>query len=362
MSNRDPLPALAPLILFLLALLPLAGCVSFTSDGPITPDWPGFAPVDEVQVSADRSPLGIEHDTTTLVDPERRDALLADLYAAYAAHAADPDNEDGLIWLGRRLAYLGRYRDAVAVYTEGLARHPDSAKLLRHRGHRYITLLRFDDAVADLSRASRLIEGTPDEVEPDGAPNASGLPRSTLHTNIEYHLGLAHFLRGDWQAARAAYERGYVASEVNDDMLVAMSWWLYLTLGISGEDELAQAVLLPIHEHMDVAENHAYHDLLLMARGERTAEEVMDGVAPGSLEFATRGYGLMWLLRWNGRRFDEASELLFDIVESDAWPSFGAIAAAVELARIPADVPLVGPEAPPDARELVADYWYDTTF
>ena len=361
--SRRVSPPLPPALLLAFGLaLPLAGCAGTSSTGPITPDWAGFAPAGGPEVPADRSPLGLEHDTTTLVDPARRDALLADLYAAYAAHAADPDNEDGLIWLGRRLAYLGRYRDAVAVYTEGLARHPDSVKLLRHRGHRSITLLRFDDAVADLSRAAQLIEGTPDEVEPDGAPNASGLPRSTLHSNIDYHLGLAHFLRGEWAAARAAYERGYEASRVNDDMLVATSWCLYLTLGISGERELADAVLLPIRGNMDVLENHAYHDLLLMARGERTAEQVLEGVEPGSLEYATRGYGLSWLLRWQGRRFEEAAELLLTIVESDAWPSFGAIAAEVELGRIPTDAPAVGPDAPADMSARIAQYWFEMVF
>jgi tetratricopeptide (TPR) repeat protein len=85
--------------------------------------------------------------------------------------AGETPSEDNYIWMGRRLAYLNRHNDAIAEFTEGLRQYPDSYKLLRHRGHRWITLRRFDLAVDDLNRAASLIEGVPDEVEPDGMPN-----------------------------------------------------------------------------------------------------------------------------------------------------------------------------------------------
>ena len=44
----------------------------------------------------------------------------------------------------------------------------------------------------------KLVAAKPDEVEPDGAPNARGIPRSTLQSNIWYHLGLAQYLAGDF--------------------------------------------------------------------------------------------------------------------------------------------------------------------
>src|SRR5689334_17085015 len=46
--------------------------------------------------------------------PERRLQLVADLTAAAAAHELNPKDEDATIWFGRRLAYLGRYDDAIA--------------------------------------------------------------------------------------------------------------------------------------------------------------------------------------------------------------------------------------------------------
>src|SRR5687767_6842602 len=57
---------------------------------------------------------------------------------------ADPGDVDAIIWLGRRTAYLGRYREAIDVYTRGMERHPRDARLYRHRGHRHITIRELD--------------------------------------------------------------------------------------------------------------------------------------------------------------------------------------------------------------------------
>jgi len=129
-----------------------------------------------------------------------------DLYEAQLAYDHDLHDETAIIWLGRRQAYLGEYRAAIDTFSNGLAILPESVRLLRHRGHRYITLREFDKAIADLSRALELIDAgaIPDEIEPDGQPNARNIPTSTLHTNIFYHLGLAHYLRGEWEAAASA--------------------------------------------------------------------------------------------------------------------------------------------------------------
>ena len=118
------------------------------------------------------------------------DKLIENYDQARRNFTADPD-EENTIWLGRRLAYLYHYQQAIDVYTEGLKRFPDSYKLYRHRGHRYITLRKFPQAIADFQKAAALIEGVPLEVEPDGAPNPAGIPTSNTQFNIWYHLGLA---------------------------------------------------------------------------------------------------------------------------------------------------------------------------
>ncbi|MFQ5600244.1 MAG: tetratricopeptide repeat protein [Candidatus Krumholzibacteriia bacterium] len=262
---------------------------------------------------------------------EKRQKLEADLARARSAYAEDPDDPERVIWLGRRLAYLGRYREAIAVYTRGIDRWPESYKLYRHRGHRYVTLREFDAAIADLEKAAALIDGVPDEVEPDGAPNAYDIPRSTSHSNIWYHLGLAYYLKGDFENALRCYLE-CMAFSGNDDMLCASSDWLYMTYRRLGRQAEARAVLEPIHADMEILENFAYHERLLMYKGHRTPASLL---APGSrsgLDLATQGYGVgNWHL-CNGDTA-KAKAIFAEVLEGAWWPAFGYIAAAADLER-----------------------------
>ena len=263
---------------------------------------------------------------------DRLSALQAELDEARDAAAADPRDEMKAIWHGRRLAYLGRYNDAIKVYSDAIEIHPRSYKLRRHRGRRYITTRRFDLAVKDLTRAADLSRSVPDEVEPDGAPNALGIPRSTTQSNIFYHLGLAHFLRGEYGDALDAYRQCMQFASVNDDMYCATSYWLYLTLRRLGRDSQAERVLAPITEDMDIIENHAYHALLLMYKGRLAPEDVLAGVERESVAYATTAFGVTnWhALLGYARRADA---MLEGIARSPAWAAFGAIAAEADLAR-----------------------------
>lgn len=261
--------------------------------------------------------------------PATRDRLEADLAAARAAHDRAPEDADAIIWLGRRLAYLARYRDAIEVFSHGIGLHPTDARLYRHRGHRWITVRELDRAIGDLAHAADLVEGQPDEVEPDGAPNEYGIPTSTLHSNIWYHLALAHYLKHDFEAALPAW-RAALAVSTNDDMLVATSDWLYMTLRRLGRDAEAAAVLDPIHADMRILENHAYHRRLLMYRGELEPDSLLAGDTADPVQLATYGYGLgNWYL-YNGDA-DRARAVFRRILEGPNWAAFGYIAAEAEL-------------------------------
>ena len=263
---------------------------------------------------------------------EQKVRLEADLAKAQADYDRDPSSAEAAIWLGRRLAYLGRFRDAIDAYTTGIARHPAEARLYRHRGHRYITVRKFDEAIADLKRAATLVAGTPDEIEPDGAPNKAGIPRSTLQSNIWYHLGLAQYLRGDFAAALASYREGMKVSRVNDDMLVATSDWLYMTLRRLKRDAEARQVLDPIKEQMDVLENGAYHARLLMYKGLRTPESVLNLNTADDIQMATQGYGVGHWYLVNGDK-GKAKAIYDRVVAGKAWAAFGFIAAEADLKR-----------------------------
>lgn len=262
-------------------------------------------------------------------------AVLLDqnLAKAKVEYERNPRDLEKLVWYGRRLAYLGRYREAIDVYTRGIALHPASAQLYRHRGHRYITTRQFDKAVADLTLASKVIAGQKDEIEQDGRPNRLNKPLSTLQFNIWYHLGLAHYLRGEFPKALAAYLECMKVSRNNDDSLVATSDWLYMTYRRMGKTAEAAKVLEPIHEKMEIIENDSYFKRLLFYKGKLKAEAVLDEKNATDLQIATQGYGVgNWYL-YNGQR-DKAVALFDKLVAGNEWAAFGAIAAEADLRRL----------------------------
>lgn len=257
--------------------------------------------------------------------------LNAAIDSAEALHQAYPDDTEALIWLGRRYAYAGKFRVAIDVYSEGIQQHPDDARFYRHRGHRYITVRELDKAIQDLEHAARLASGTRDRLEPDGIPNAAGLPRSTTQTNIWYHLGLARYLTRDFERAAHAFRAGYGISP-NDDMRVAMADWLWLSLMRLGRDEEAAVLLEEVSPDMEILENDAYLRRLLVYKGELPPDSLLGRISRGAapLAVATYGYGLgAWYLVHGAT--DRATDTFRRVLETGYWPAFGYIAAEAEL-------------------------------
>ncbi len=297
----------------------------------------GIAPmVSETMVPERMEGLSLLGDT--LWRPELGDAarerLEGQLAAARASLAAAPSNADSMIWLGRRLAYLGRYREAVATFTRGAQAHPEDARFLRHRGHRFLTLRDIEPAIADFTRAAELERGRDDVIEPDGAPNAANIPLSTTQFNIWYHLGLAHFLRGDFSAALVAYDQCLKVSQ-NPDLQVATAYWRYLTLRRLDRDAEAAASIAFATDSLNLIENDGYLDLLRLFKGDVDVTAVMPPTPAGEMDVAnsTTAFGVsMWHVL-NGRP-DEARELWTRIVAGGQWAAFGSLAAEAELARL----------------------------
>ena len=240
---------------------------------------------------------------------------------------------DNLIWLGRRTAYLGRYKEAIQILTTGVEAHPDDARFLRHRGHRYITIRCFDLAIADLKQAAKLTRGKPDEIEPDGLPNERNIPTSTLQSNIWYHLGLAYYLKGKFKDALQAYREAEKVS-TNPDMLVATTHWLYMTLRRLGREQEANEALVAIKPGIEVIENVDYLKLVRLYQGQLKPSDLMKEISSNTntLSNASMGYGLgNWYL-YSGQKPD-AEKIFRQITSGNQWASFGFIAAEVELRR-----------------------------
>lgn len=287
-----------------------------------------------VVASAQTNCLETAAEISPRLSAETQREFEAKLNEARELFEKEPKSVDRVIWLGRRTAYLGRYKDAIRIFTEGIKNFPADARLYRHRGHRYITLRCFDAAVADLEKASKLIAGKPDEIEPDGLPNARNIPTSTLQSNIWYHLGLAHYLKGDFPRALKAYRAAEKVSN-NADMLVATTHWLYMTLRRLGRTKEASSVLLGIKDNLDVIENADYYKMIGVYKGKLNAADVWNEVskAPDNVSKATLGYGLGTWFLYNGDR-PQAEKIFHNITSGTQWASFGYIAAESELKRV----------------------------
>jgi Flp pilus assembly protein TadD len=81
------------------------------------------------------------------------------------------NNPELVLAAGHALAAAWRFRDAIAMYTRGIAAVPNDARFYRFRGHRYITVRRFTDAARDLDQAATL---------------------DSTNFDVAYHQGLAH--------------------------------------------------------------------------------------------------------------------------------------------------------------------------
>ena len=83
---------------------------------------------------------------------------------------ANPRDADALIWFGRRTAYLGRYRDAIAIFSTGIALHPNDARNAPAPRPPLYSVREFDKAVADFDRAVVLTLASPTRWNPTGCP------------------------------------------------------------------------------------------------------------------------------------------------------------------------------------------------
>lgn len=264
--------------------------------------------------------------------PETEQRLHANLQEAQRRYDAEPENPETIIWLGRRMGYLTRYKEAIEIFSKGLELYPESYKLLRHRGHRYLSIRQFDLALTDFSAAARLIRGVADEFEPDGIPNAAGTPTSTNHFNIWYHLGLTHYLLGDYNAALESYTacRDFCP---NDDSITALTNWRYNTLLRLGRKDEAHSLLEPISEQMTLLDDPGYYHLLLHYKGLRDEQDILNLDGDGNLESITIAYGIANRARSDGQS-EKAVDLFKRILKCDFWSAFGYIAAEVDMFRM----------------------------
>lgn len=250
---------------------------------------------------------------------------------ADAALAASPDDVELLIAAGRVRRNFWHYRQAMELYGRAAELAPDDWRPYRFRGHRYISIREFDDAIADLERARDL------------AP---------MNWDVAYHLGLAYFLAGRFEQAHSEYRRcldlagdpaaeaaeseGFRSCSVNADdpeSFVAMTEWAVRAAARSGADAEVERLLGTVSTDLNVSENVAYYHDLLYYMGEKTADELLDPGPDAPYRMETVGFGVAnWMLVQGDTA--RARSILEALVEDPWWPGFGRIAAEVELYRL----------------------------
>lgn len=240
-------------------------------------------------------------------------------------------NEDDYIQIGQQLVASNRFMASVDAYSEGLQKFPNSFKLLRHRGHRYISIRQLDNAIADLNRAEELIRDQPDVPEYD----ATGHETGTYQHWIWYHIGLYYFFNQAYIQAAPAFEKCLAASR-NNKNIVGASDWLYNTYMRLGEKEKAMKLLEPITPDFDTDREHPYFRRVMLYKGEITPEELVDvnqDPAKTSVGDVTKMYGLANWYAYQGEK-EKAMNLYQKIVQSESgWPGFAYAAAEKELAN-----------------------------
>lgn len=228
---------------------------------------------------------------------------------AERALEAAPGEVQRYIALGTAQAGARQMREAVQTFSRALARWPGDPMLLRWRGHRYLSVRRFDDAMADLTR---------------------GYGMDSTNYGILYHLGVLRFVRGDFNAAADAFARAQPLAPDAGELAGATDWrWMSLMRAGRGAEAAAMLARRPD----SLATTVAYARRLALYRGEIAPEAVITPADSDDVQRATLHYGLgnWYLVRGDTTR---ARAEFREAVRSGGWPAFGFIAAEAELARM----------------------------
>ncbi len=240
---------------------------------------------------------------------------------ARQALAADPNNPALALKLSLAEAGRRQYTEAVSTDTAAIASNSTDAPLYLERGHRELGLRQFSRAQADLERAVNLAPGSLDS---------------------HYHLGLALYFQGNFNAAAAHLSRArdLAAKAPNpNDSLIDCSAWLYNSYARAGMQPEAAEVLARITPDIKNTEPHLffYLQLLHFYQGKITAKAILppppaSGDTEAALSFNTISYGIgNWDLLHNQPA--EAHTLFTNVVKGEAWNAWGFVASEVELSR-----------------------------
>jgi tetratricopeptide (TPR) repeat protein len=289
------------------------------------------SPPDESSAALADKPAGWQATSLFGEDLFQMEDTTGAVAAADVELAQAPDDVDRIIAAGRVRRNFWQYRQAMELYTRAIELAPTDWRAYRFRGHRHISVREFPDAVRDLEAAR------------DRAPE---------NWDVSYHLGLAYFLSGDFEAAANEYLRclsmaddeGARAVQSDDfrscsqnaddpESFVAMTEWAVRSLLRAGRTAEADGLLASVPEGLPVEENVAYYYDLLFYKGLKAEGDLLTPGADAPFRLETVAQGVA---NWRLAQGDTAGAIqLYERIVADPWwPGFGRIAAEVELSRI----------------------------
>jgi tetratricopeptide (TPR) repeat protein len=228
--------------------------------------------------------------------------------AAYdRALSLDATRADIHVGRCRTLAALTRHDEAIAACGQALALDPQNWEALRDRGHYEINLNRLDVALRDLDKAAAMKAGD---------------------YQIDYHLGLGHYLTGNYQKAVPVWQ-ACVKDAPTIENKVACYAWLYPSLRRAGRDAEA-ANALDEALALGAKPDAAYVNRLMLFKGTLGEEEMAKQMEASPLQQATVGYSIGLWHELNGRAA-KAREYYQKATASEARTAFGHVAATNAL-------------------------------
>ncbi len=248
--------------------------------------------------------------------------------AVDAELAKTPGKIEALLKTGQARDAFLQYGASIAIYGKAIQQFPNDPRPYRWRGHRQISLRKFDLAIVDLEKARSL------------APSSF---------EAAYYLGLAYYFSQRYGDAANEFARcvnmagkpdefektlkpGMVSCATLPQMpeyLVGIADWHYRALRRAGRKGESSELLTSVKDGLQLRANESNYRDLRYFQGKMSEKDVLDatGIA------YTNAASAVALNKLLGGRVGEGCTLLRKLSRDSNWSAFGVIAAEVELTK-----------------------------
>lgn len=221
-----------------------------------------------------------------------------------------------------------RFLESISTYGEGVEKFPGDYRFLRMRGQRYLSVRKFEQGLADLQKAAKLV------------PNSF---------DAAYYLGLAYYFSGDHAQAAAEFWRCEdqmkrpIKEQANlmggrsceglreeENGRIPLQYWRYLALRRAGLSAEARKYLdEQVNPLLTITVTKPFYEALLFFKGVKEINEMMAGANEGSRDFLTRSSGVATFLFTEGERAQACGIWARNAMDPN-WDHLGVINAESE--------------------------------